>query len=237
MCYLDNLRITDEVEWQNPCPTPCTTPPTDPMPTPTGLVLPDSIYFGEPFELHWDDVWTGCGGYEISFDYQGAFETFDVASGSATTITIPRPGCETVSECVILLRSYWGGTCDDRVYSEPWVAFVRIHAREDVPLIEFSVGDGDTMAIAPGDTIGPIEVSTEDPQNFCWTVIPGCIGSRNIYGYRYGWDDGWEVDWTPFVADLGKCGTIPLFSGGKVLTIGIVTSVGEFYYSVELVFP
>jgi hypothetical protein len=235
--YLDNLRLSGEVEWENPCPSPCSSPPADPMPVPTGLVVPDQIYFDEPFLVQWDHVWTGCGGYEIAFLCPRRLLTFDVVSGSTATITIPRSGCETTADCVVRLRSFWGGTCDDRVYSEPHeYVLAMIRAREDVPLLEFSVGDGDTVAIAPGDTIGPIDVPSGGSQGFCWRVIAGCIGERNVYGYRYGWGGGWEIDWTPFVIHLGGCSTLPPFSGREVLTIGIVTNVGEFYYAVELIF-
>ncbi len=239
LVYLDNLRVSGEVDWENPCPSPCSTPPADPMPVPTGLLVPDEIFFDEPFTLEWDHVWTGCGGYEVAFLCPSQTLGFDAVSGSSATITIPRSGCETTTECLIQLRSYWGGTCDDRVYSESHqYVLATIRAREDVPLLAFRADDGDSATIAPGDTIGPIEVPSDGSQDYCWMVLPGCIGARNVYGYRYTWGGDWEIDWTPFVREPTSwaCNALPPLSGNVVFTVGIVTSVGEFYYAVDLVF-
>jgi hypothetical protein len=210
------------------------------MPAPTGLVVPAEIYFDEPFTLQWDHVWMGCGGYEIAF-MDRALLSFDVVNGGSATLTIPRSGCETIAEYIVRLRSYWGGTCDERVYSEPHpYELAVIRAREDVPLAGFRVGDGDSMTIAPGDTIGPIEVPAgSGPRDCCWMVLAGCFGASNVWGYRYGTGGDWETDWTPYVGspENWACPALPPLSGAVVFTVGIITSEGEFYYAADLRFP
>lgn len=233
---VDNLRFSNEVEWENPCPAPCATPPADPMPVPDGLIFPQELYFDEPFVLSWDNVWTGCGGYELWFDCNTGLMTFDIVGGSETTITVPRPGCEVRTNCMLILRSYWGGTCDDRVYSESFYWPIILTTREaDLPHMTFTWSEGDSATGAPSDTLGPYEVPADTLLRICFIVQAGCYPS-NIAGYRWRWDDEpWAIDWTPFVGPPTRgCLHREFGPGAHRLVLEVVSSVGTvFAYIVE----
>ena len=104
---VDNLTASSNVDWTEPCPDfPCEGPPDDPMPE-VGNLGGNPAYFDEPFTVFWQDVWTGCGGYEIMLSgSDGSFEIIDVLDGASTEITIPRPGCAELGEYFIRVRSF-----------------------------------------------------------------------------------------------------------------------------------
>lgn len=110
------------VEMALPCQNACSTPATNPMPVPTNLSNPDTASFDVPFVVSWDHVWIGCGGYEFMYRRAGTstWVTIIVVSGSTASVTIqlPSPPVNDPTSYELRVRSYWGGDCDTKVYSE-----------------------------------------------------------------------------------------------------------------------
>ena len=71
----------------------CETETPSTLPVPTNLTNPSTGTFGDSFGLSWDDIWTGCGGYEAEFRRAGsaAWTRIEIFSGSSVEINIPLP--------------------------------------------------------------------------------------------------------------------------------------------------
>lgn len=123
----DSVRIYSEysqsgnIEMALACANACSFPPLTPMPVPTNFTSPDSATFGVPFPVSWTHVWTGCGGYEFEYRRAGTntWLMVKVVSGSSASITIelPSPPVNNPTSYEIRVRSYWGGDCDAKVFS------------------------------------------------------------------------------------------------------------------------
>lgn len=104
------------------CGNSCSTPAANPMPVPVNLTNPDTTYFDQSFTISWTHVWVGCGGYELEYRRAGTttWIVTDVASGSIVNLAIPLPSppIYNPTSYELRVRSYWGGSCDSKEYSE-----------------------------------------------------------------------------------------------------------------------
>ncbi len=155
----------------------CEEPAPETLPIPTNLTHAASSSFGTPIVLGWDDVWTGCGGYEVEFRRAGelTWTSIELASGNLVEINIPLPDGTVTNPTAYSLRvrSFWGSGNDTRRFSE-WSA---------VGTIEMFTTAGGCGTVAPDPLPVPINLmnpatgSFGEPFTFTWDhVWTGCGG-------------------------------------------------------------
>ncbi len=96
----------------------CEDPAPETLPVPTNLIHPASASFAAPIVLSWDDVWTGCGGYEVQFRRAGAltWTSIELTGGNAVEINIELPDgtVNNPTAYSLRVRSFWGSGNDTR---------------------------------------------------------------------------------------------------------------------------
>jgi len=161
----------------------CETETPSTLPVPTNLTNPSTGIFGDPFALGWDDVWTGCGGYEVEFRRAGsaAWTRIEIFSGSSVEINLLLPfgPVNDPTNYALRVRSFWGLRNDTCQFSD-WSATANIEIflspLRSITFPQLALGGGFAIVLL---------ISNRANQN--WTV------SALL---KQGNDESWSTPWT-----------------------------------------
>ena len=133
--------------------------------------------------MGWDDVWTGCGGYEAEFRRAGsaAWTRIEIFSDSSVEINLPLPfgPVNDPTNYALRVRSFWGLRNDTRQFSD-WSATANIEIflspLRSITFPQLALGGGFAVVLL---------ISNRANQN--WT------GSALL---KQGNDESWSTPWT-----------------------------------------